>query len=112
MRTRPKEFTSALGVRFELAEVEDICDGQRLAWYFPQPRDVPTKTTGITREEVERLVALAVDRPFGPLTTGDAADLLDIDPERLSNGGVREVIELSLQGGDAPEWIEEMIVDR
>lgn len=56
-------------------------------------------------DHVERLTRLAVDKGF--MSSGLAV-LLNIDPDRLNNGGLMEVIELALEDDD-PEWIEEMI---
>lgn len=53
----------------------------------------------------ERLTRLAMSKG---LMSRELARLLDIHPDRLHNGGLSEVIELSLEDDD-PEWIEEQI---
>mgnify|MGYP000912530696 CR=1 FL=1 len=53
------------------------------------------------RVALERLVIMATR--LG-LRSFELALRLDIDPDRLNNGGIREVLELALIDDD-PEWI-------
>jgi hypothetical protein len=54
---------------------------------------------------VEQLVSLAGNFGYTPL---DVAKMAKLDPDRLSHGGLREVIQLLVDEGDDPLWLEDM----
>lgn len=58
---------------------------------------------------IERLTKLAEENNY------DAQKLLslfNIPHDRTNNGGTREVIEILIQDGDDPDWIEDMLTLR
>jgi hypothetical protein len=62
----------------------------------------------MTREEIVRgVVQIAEARG---LTTAHLVLQAGVDPDRLNNGGLAELVSLLLDEGDDPEWIEELLI--
>lgn len=57
----------------------------------------------MTRDD---LIALAETHE---LDSSDLMTLFDIPHDRTNNGGVAEVIDLAIEGGDDPEWMAQEI---